>query len=251
MNAHEAKARKVDQLRERWFSADVHPYRQLEARVAATLAPGATLLDAGCGRTAPVLTKFRARAGRLVGIDLVEFATDIADCELYRRNLADTGLEDESVDVIYSRSVFEHLDDPAAVLTEFRRILRPGGRCLVLTASFWDYATQIARLVPNRLHAGIVERTEGRAREDVFPTRYRCNTRRAVGRHAATAGLAVDRFDYVGQYPAYFAFRPLLFTLAARYELMLRRHQRLRPLLGWILFELVKPHQSAQPPAAA
>ncbi len=251
MTSREMKAHKVDQLRERWFGADVHPYRQLEARVSATLAPGATLLDAGCGRTAPVLTKFRPRAGRLVGIDLVEFASDVAGCELYRRDLSDIGLENDCVDVIYSRSVFEHLDEPAAVLAEFRRILRPGGRCLVLTANLWDYATVIARVVPNRLHAGIVERTEGRAREDVFPTRYRCNTRRAVGRQAAMAGLTVDRFEYVGQYPAYFAFRPLFFTLAARYELLLRRHEQLRPLLGWILFELVKPHHSAQTPAEA
>lgn len=245
------KARKVDELRERWFGGDVHPYRQLEQRVAAALAPGATLLDAGCGRTAPVLTKFRPTAGRLIGIDLVEFAPGVAGCELYQRNLADTGLEDGCVDIVYSRSVFEHLDDPAAVLREFQRILRPGGRCLVLTASLWDYATLIARIVPNRFHAPIVERTEGRAREDVFPTRYRCNTRQAVGRHAATASLAVDRFEYVGQYPAYFAFNPRLFSLAARYELLLRRHRHLRPLLGWILFELVKPHATRQPPAAA
>jgi SAM-dependent methyltransferase len=236
-----ANARKVDALREQWFGGDVHPYRLLEQRVAATLAPGATLLDAGCGRTAPVLTKFRAQAGRLVGIDLVEFAPDIPGCELYRRDLAATGLEDGCVDVIYSRSVFEHLDDPASVLREFQRVLRPGGRVLVLTASLWDYATLIARLVPNRFHARIVERTEGRAGEDVFPTRYRCNTRRAVMRHAARAGLVPGRFDYVGQYPAYFAFSPRLFSLASRYEFFLRRHRRLQPLLGWILFELVKP----------
>jgi SAM-dependent methyltransferase len=240
----EANARKVNAMRERWFGGDLHPYRLLEQRVAATLAPGATLLDAGCGRTAPVLTKFRAQAGRLVGIDLVDFVPGISGCELYRRDLADTGLENGCVDVIYSRSVFEHLDDPAAVLREFHRILRPGGRCLVLTASLWDYATLIARLVPNRFHARIVERTEGRAGEDVFPTRYRCNTRRAVARHAAKAGLAVDRFDYVGQYPAYFAFSPRLFSFASRYEFFLRRHRRLQPLLGWILFELLKPRAS-------
>ncbi|MGQ0428418.1 MAG: class I SAM-dependent methyltransferase [Gammaproteobacteria bacterium] len=241
MPTREENARKVDALRERWFGHDPHPYRILEQRVAAALAPGATLLDAGCGRTAPVLSRFRGRARRLIGIDVIEFAPGVDACELYRRDLAATGLGDDSVDVVYSRSVFEHLDDPAAVLREFRRILRPGGRCLVLTASLWDYATLIARLVPNRFHARIVEQAEGRAREDVFPTRYRCNTRRAVTRHAAGAGLAVDRFDHVGQYPAYFAFSPLLFALAARYERFLRRHRRLQPLLGWILFELVKP----------
>jgi SAM-dependent methyltransferase len=251
MASREQKARQVEALRERWFGGDLHPYRQLERRVAEVLTPGATLLDAGCGRTAPVLSRFRATAGRLIGIDLVEFAADVPDCELHRRDLAETGLAGDSVDVIYSRSVFEHLDEPAAVLGEFRRILRPGGRCLVLTASLWDYATLIARIVPNRFHARIVARTEGRAPEDVFPTRYRCNTRRAVGRHAAAAGLAVDRLEYVGQYPAYFAFNPFLFTMASRYELMLRRHRRLRPLLGWILFELVKPGAHGQPGPAA
>ncbi len=238
-------ARKVDALRERWFGRDLHPYRLLEQRVAAAIAPGATVLDAGCGRTAPVLTKFRSAAGRLIGIDLVELSR-VEGCELYRRDLADTGLADASVDLVYSRSVFEHLDDPAAVLREFRRILRPGGRCLVLTASHWDYATLIARLVPNRFHGRIVEHSEGRAREDVFPTRYRCNTRRAVTRHAAGAGLVVDRFEYVGQYPAYFAFSPRWFALASRYELFLRRHRRLHPMLGWILFELVRPPSRGQ-----
>lgn len=242
MNAREVNARKVDELRERWFGGDAHPYRLLEQRVATTLLPGATLLDAGCGRTAPVLSKFHAQAGRLIGIDLVEFLPNKHRCELYRRDLAATGLADSSVDVIYSRSVFEHLEDPTAVLREFCRILRPRGRCLVLTASLWDYVTLIARMVPNRFHARIVEHAEGRAVEDVFPTRYRCNTRRAVARHAARAGLLVDRFDYVGQYPAYFAYSPRLFSLASRYEFFLRRHQRLKPLLGWILFELVKPH---------
>src|SRR6202034_1843345 len=41
-------------------------------------------------------------------------------------------LADESVDLVYSYNVFEHLPDPAATVAEVARVLRPGGR-FVLT----------------------------------------------------------------------------------------------------------------------
>lgn len=241
MNDKETYFPKTAALQERWFGDDVHPYRVLEQRVLAVLEPRATLLDAGCGRTAPVLSTFRGRAARLVGIDLVDFTESVEGCELYRRDLGQTGLDDGSVDVIYSRSVFEHLDDPATVLTEFRRILRPGGWCFVLTASLWDYATLVSMMVPNRFHPSIVAKTEGRAPEDVFPTRYRCNTRGAVRRCSRAAGLELARFEYLGQYPAYFRFNTALFAVASAYEKAIRRFRPLHPLLGWILFSLRKP----------
>jgi SAM-dependent methyltransferase len=44
-----------------------------------------------------------------------------------RRDAVDTGLESGSFDCAMSFSVFEHLPDPAAVLKEISRLLRPGG----------------------------------------------------------------------------------------------------------------------------
>lgn len=240
MSEHDARVT-TNALRERWFGGEIHPYRVMEQAVRDQLQSRHVLLDAGCGRTAPVLTRFRGKAARLVGIDLVEFRNPVADCELYRRDLAATGLPPQAVDIIYSQSVFEHLTDPIAVLSEFRRILRPGGRCIVLTANLWDYATLISILVPNRFHPRIVARTEGRASEDVFPAHYRCNTRRAVGRCASAAGLHLKSFQYLGQYPAYFLFSPTLFTLASAYEKLIRSARMLHVLQGWILFTLEKP----------
>jgi ubiquinone/menaquinone biosynthesis C-methylase UbiE len=234
----------IKRLRERYFGSDEHPYRTLEAEIARRLRPEHTLLDAGCGRTAPVLRKYLGSARRLVGIDLVEFTEPIDGIELYRGDVSRTQLPDRSVDLVYSRSVMEHVDDPDAVFAESHRILAPGGHWIFLTANKWDYASIIARMIPNRLHPMIVRRVEGRAEEDTFPTRYRVNDRRTIERLAQRHGFAVAGFAYLGQYPNYFMFSPLLFRIAAQYELLLRRHPSLHWLRGWILAVLQKTGSS-------
>ncbi len=231
----------AERLRVRYFGSWEHPYERFEREVAARLKPGAVLLDAGCGRTAPILTRFRGRAAGLIGIDMVEFPRRIEGLELHRRDLADTGLAAESVDVIMSRSVFEHIDCPARVYGEFARILRPGGVVVFLTPNFCHYVALIAAIVPNRWHPWIVERVEGRAPQDVFPVRYRSNTRRAIRRWAAGSGLEVAQFTYVGEYPSYFRFNAALFFIAGGYEKMLAAVPALHWLQACILCTLAKP----------
>lgn len=230
----------TEALRERFYGDDVHPYELFEREVAAALRPGDTLLDAGCGRTAPVLAKFRGRAARLVGVDLVDFTTEVAGIELIKGDLARVPLPDGSVDLIMSRSVMEHVTDPLAVYTELGRLLRPGGRLIFLTANLWDYAALIAKAIPNRFHPWIVSRTEGRAEQDVFPTAYRTNTRRAVERWAAATGFQVESVRHLSQYPNYFMFSAPLFLLATAYEKTIRKVEALGFLRGWILASLRK-----------
>jgi SAM-dependent methyltransferase len=231
----------AEQLREQHFGGDEHPYRTFEAEVRRHLKPAHTLLDAGCGRTAPVLRTFAGKAARLIGVEAVDFTEQFPGVELINADLAHTGLPDASVDVIMCRSVVEHLAEPTAVFSEFRRILRPGGVFVFLTANLWDYASIIARIVPNRFHPWVVARTEGRAEIDVFPIQYKANTRRAVYRHAAAAGLVVDDFRYLGQYPGYLLFSGPLFLLGTYYEKTIRRYRSLHWLRGWIMATLRKP----------
>lgn len=234
--------RLAERLKDRFFGDDVHPYRRLEQAVDSHLRPDSVLLDAGCGWTAPVLKRYRGKAGRLIGIDLVEFPEPVEGIELYRRDLGDTGLKSGSVDLIMARSVMEHIEDPERVYREFARILAPGGRLIFITANRWDYASIIATLIPNRFHPWIVRHTEGRAECDVFPTQYKTNTRKAVHRHASSAGLEVANFSFLGQYPNYFMFNGLLFLIATGYEKLLRRFDILSPLRGWIFADIVKPN---------
>jgi len=218
-----------------------HPYQRFEREVATRLQPGATLLDIGCGRDAPVLRKFVGRQLRLIGIDTVGFPNAIEDIELLPNDVTASGLPDNSIDVAMARSVMEHVVEPYRAYQEIFRILKPGGHFIFLTANSWDYASLIARAVPNRWHPWIVRRVEGRAEEDVFPTAYKSNTRRQIQRLARDTGLRIDQFEYLGQYPSYFLFSEPLFLAATAYEKMLARFPFLHCLRGWILAVLRRP----------
>lgn len=229
-----------EKLLRKYYRDSEHPYCLFEARVGELLSPSAVLLDAGCGRTVPVLRKFLGRAARLIGVELVDFTEVPPGIETHNADLAHLPLPDASVDLIMSRSVFEHLVDPKSVYREFSRVLKPGGRIVFLTANLWDYGTVVARLIPNRFHARIVKAVEGRPEEDTFPTAYKTNTRGAVDQLAAQAGMRVEAFDYLNQYPNYLMFNGALFYLGVVYERLTSRFDCLRFLRGWILVTVRK-----------
>jgi SAM-dependent methyltransferase len=135
----------------------------------------------------------------------------------------------------------EHVTQPREVYSEIYRVLRPGGKFIFLTANLWDYASLIAKVVPNRMHPWIVAHTEGRREEDVFPIAYRTNTRAAVRRWAMQTGFEVEDFRYLGQYPSYFLFNAPLFALATAYEKVINSVRLLNWLQGWIIATLRKP----------
>jgi SAM-dependent methyltransferase len=223
----------------RLFPPDTHPFRIFERTVESVLRPDSVLLDAGCGRTAPLLRKFAPGISRAIGVDVVDFCSgDAAGMELIQSDLSTIPLPDGSVDVIMSRSVMEHLGDPLSVYLEMRRLLRPGGTFIFLTPNLWDYASLIARAVPNALHPTIVARVQGRPEEDTFPTYYRSNTRSSIRRLARASGFEVASCNHLGQYPAYLMFHPVPFLIGAGYEKVISNVPALRPLQAWILCTL-------------
>jgi SAM-dependent methyltransferase len=236
----------AERLAEKYFGDAIHPYATLEDVVRQHLRPDAALLDAGCGHGAPVLRKFLGAARELVGVDVVNFDSDVPGLRLVNRNLTDTGLSDETFDVVMSRSVMEHITDPAKMYLEMHRILRPGGYFIFLTGNMWDYSAIIAKLVPNRYHPWIVAHTQGREEEDTFPVAYKTNTRRAVTKYANQTGFEITSFVYLGQYPCYFMFNGPLFLLGTGYEKLISRYGKLHFLKGWILVVLRKPTRGRQ-----
>lgn len=221
-----------------FYASDQHPYAILEREALKHLHTGCVLLDAGCGHNAPLLRKLSPLVKRAIGVDACE--CDVEGVEYIRGDLARTGLPYESVDVVVSRSVLEHLPEPITIFTELRRILRSGGRFIFLTPNRWDYASVAAMSIPNRVHPYLVRRLTGRKECDTFPTFYRANTDGAIRRLAGAAGFEVDSIRYLNQYPEYFRRMPLLFRAGVAYERLTSSTERLRFLRGWILGTLVR-----------
>jgi SAM-dependent methyltransferase len=112
------------------------------------LAPGARLLDAGCGsgRTLDELVRY----GRVSGIDLSPQAVAAAQ----RRGHQDVRVgrveqlpfADGTFDVVTCLDVIEHTPDDRASLAELRRVVRPGGLLLVTVPAYqglWSWHDEV------------------------------------------------------------------------------------------------------------
>lgn len=225
----------------RYFPPPEHPYAVLERSITRHVTAQTAVLDIGCGRTAPNLSKLKGKAGKLVGIDLVEFRDVDPALSLHNQSVESMpAIESASIDLAYSRSVMEHVKDTEAALREIHRVLRAQGRYIFLTPNFYDYGSLISYFTPNRLHPAIVKATEGRAEEDTFPAYYNANTKRRVRALAAATGFEIERLDYMGQYPNYLMFNRVAFWIGCMYELAIDKITPLHVLQGWLFCSLVK-----------
>jgi SAM-dependent methyltransferase len=100
------------------------------ARAGETVAPGARVLDAGAGR-APYRTLFshaQYETADFLAVKGKKYAQPDYVCDL-----ASIPVEDGRFDHVLLTQVLEHIPDPATVLAELHRVLKPGGT-LWLTA---------------------------------------------------------------------------------------------------------------------
>jgi ubiquinone/menaquinone biosynthesis C-methylase UbiE len=144
-----------------WHRKRREVLRQIQKYVEASPGPW-TFVDAGCGQGIDLfliwklLHEMRPEA-RFYGLEADPFA--IAMCDEKRRHYQANEVEmvlrdvngrlpfsDSSVDFLYCSEVLEHLQDPDALLMEFRRVLKRDGSLLltspnepnVLQRSFWN-----------------------------------------------------------------------------------------------------------------
>jgi len=164
-------------------------------RVNALLNQDMVVLDYGAGRGKwpefeegyqLALTTLKGKCRKVIGVDV--------DPVVSGNPLVDEGIPieldgrlpfaDESIDMIVSWAVFEHVTNPKAVAAELNRVLKPGGYICCWTPNRWSYFAIAAQLVPSSLHARVLQRVQpgGRAEKDVFPTAYRLNTKAAIRR---------------------------------------------------------------------
>jgi SAM-dependent methyltransferase len=202
-------------------------------RVHALLQPTMTVMDFGAGRGCvagdnPSFYRdfqiLKGRCRKVIGVDVDPIvSTNPTIDEAYVIG-ADgrIPLPDESVDLIFSRASFEHIENPASTARELSRVLRCGGWLSATTPAKWGYVAIGARLVPNVLHPYAVRVLVSgrRGRADVFPTYYRLNTIHAVRRHFVRLGFQ-DHSYYLGGSPTYHADKVLLLRFWAIYNALM------------------------------
>ncbi len=163
--------------------------------IAELVQPDHVVLDLGAGRGRISefggphmrwLGTLKGRCAKLIGVDIdpVVLENPYLDEALLIGQDGRLPVADHSIDLIYSFAVIEHVQDPSGLAAEIERVLKPGGWFCAWTPNRWGYIALGASLLPNRLHARLlnVVAPRDRADKDVFPTKYRMNTRGAIRR---------------------------------------------------------------------
>jgi SAM-dependent methyltransferase len=139
----------MDMLRESGRRSDAHIARY--ALAGGLVHDRGLVLDISCGLGygAAILGE-RTGVGRVIGVDNSHYAIEyaqaaygMADRLSFRLGDAtDLGfLDDGSVDLVVSFETLEHLREPRRLLSEARRVLRPGGRIIVSVPNDWTDET--------------------------------------------------------------------------------------------------------------
>lgn len=205
------------------------------------LRPDMRLLDLGAGAGILPQMNFREHAREVIGIDMDPRVTSNP---YLHRGIIGQGesipLDDESVDMVVSDNVLEHLAEPVVVFSEIRRVLRPGGIFLAKTPNKWHYMPVMARITPMSFHRWF-NSLRGRASEDTFPTLYRANSRGDLQRIARSAGLELVQTDLVEGRPEYLRMTAVTYFPGLMYERMVNLTNLAQSLRILLIAHLRKP----------
>lgn len=104
-------------------------------RAIAEIGSGKKVLDAGCS-DGQVMEMIAKKGNDVFGFDLSKNAVEIAKkrgLKVKTGNLLEIPFEDSSFDVVFCSHVIEHIFDTNKTLEEFHRVLRKGGKLIIMT----------------------------------------------------------------------------------------------------------------------
>jgi ubiquinone/menaquinone biosynthesis C-methylase UbiE len=129
----------------RWYARITRPslpeFQALARRVADAVPTGGSVLEVapGPGSFAIELAKLGGR--HVTGLDISKTFVEIArhnaldagiDVEFQQGNVSAMAFPADSFDYLLCRAAFKNFSDPGAALAEMHRVLKPGGRALII-----------------------------------------------------------------------------------------------------------------------
>lgn len=107
------------------------------SRIKRNIPPQSRILDLGCGFRGDFLAAISNHIKSGLGIDMSVSSEAAADNIKLKTGIVDKILDvkSDSVDVVTSMALIEHLDDPKTFLAESHRVLKRGGILLLTTPS--------------------------------------------------------------------------------------------------------------------
>lgn len=217
----------------RWYPKFITGGQYYARWLLANAKPDLIVLDAGAG-DGGYIHLLKGRVKKIIGLDqhagLLEKNT-IVD-EKISGDLAAIPLPNESVDIITAEFVLEHLEYPDKVFQEWHRILKPGGKIVLLTPNVLNPIMFVSRITPVSFHQKL-KRNVLKKEEHVHPTYYRANRLGTIRNLAAQSHLRIKTVLRAGN-PEYVAVRPWLATPATLLERLISL-----PGLRWLQMYLV------------
>ena len=129
----------------RWYDKttrrDLPEFKALARRVAAGLAPGAKVLEVAPGPGFFAIELAKIGKYEITGLDISKSFVDIAkgnaqqehvEVDFREGNVSQMPFAEASFDFLLCRAAFKNFSDPVGALREMRRVLKPGGRALVI-----------------------------------------------------------------------------------------------------------------------
>jgi SAM-dependent methyltransferase len=96
---------------------------------------GASVLEIGCGR-GDFINAFCNRGLSCYAVDISERHSDLnKEIQFYQANIdgGDLPFADNAFDVVFTKSVIEHIMDTEHFISECKRVLKKGGKVIVMT----------------------------------------------------------------------------------------------------------------------
>ncbi len=227
---------------------DLHvEWRETVGRFAREVPQGGLIADAGGGKACA----FKANLPSEQELRVV--AVDISEDELKRnRDVSEWRVADISkrlpfdegeVDMLVTRSVVEHLEDPAGFVREAFRVLKPGATTIHLIPGKFGLVSIVNQLLPKRLGRKLVHLVVPGSDDSLgFPAYYRRTYPSAFATLLTDQGFEVEELRVSYSQGYYFSSFVPAYILVSAFELVLQG-LRGRDLAALFLVVARKPRQ--------